>query len=325
MSQTLQGFGTTPGAKAAPPAGDLVKDATIETFQADVLQASLEVPVIVDFWATWCGPCKTLGPILEREVKARGGAVRMVKVDVDKNQMLAQQLRIQSMPTVMVFVGGQPADGFVGAVPESEVKAFVDRSLQMAKQMGLGGGAAPQEGPGAADFVEAGREALSAGDLGQASQLFMQASQMAQEGTDEHAEALAGLALAYATAGQAEQAQAALQAVPAAKSEHPVVAQVRAQLALVGGGADAAEVQEAKAAFEANPDDQGAGYALAEAQTAAGDMEGAMATLLTLIEKDREWNEGAAKAKLLQVFDALGPTHPSVKTGRRRLSSILFS
>jgi putative thioredoxin len=226
------------------------------------------------------------------------------------------------MPTVMAFVGGQPVDGFVGALPESEVRGFIDRIEQAAQQMGLGGGG--QQGPGAAEYVAAGDEAAGAGDLGQAVQLYGQASQMAEEGSDEQAGALAGLARCYLAAGSAEQAQAALDAVPEAKRGHPAVAQVQAQMSL-GGGADDGELAEARAAFEKNPQDMDAGFALAEAQIGAGRSEEAIDTLLGLIERDREWNEGAARAKLLTVFEALGAKDPAVKTGRRRLSSLLFS
>lgn len=312
----------TPSVGGDAPQADLIKDATIETFQADVLETSMQVPVIVDFWATWCGPCKTLGPILENATKARGGKVRMVKVDTDKNQMLAQQLRIQSLPTVMAFVGGQPVDGFMGAVPESEVNAFMDRVLAQAEQMGLSGGNA---GPDPKEILEAAGAALAAGEFGPAISAYAQVAEISEPGSDPFMEALAGVGLTQLAAGDPEAARGTLSQAPEDKVDHPALAQLKAQLAITGDGGDDAELAPLRAAHQANPADQDAAMALAEGLLSAGQQEAAMDTLLDMIAKDREWNESAAREKLLTVFEALGAAHPEVKKARRRLSSILFS
>lgn len=309
--------------QGATGAADLVKDSTIETFQADVLQASMQVPVIVDFWATWCGPCKTLGPLLEKAVHARGGKVRMVKVDVDKNQMLAQQLRIQSMPTVMGFIGGQPVDGFVGAVPESEVNTFIDRLVAAAEQAGLSG--IEPEGMNIGEVIAAGNKALADGDLAMAMQAFGQAANAAEDGSDEQIEAIAGAMQVQMAAGDLDAVRATMSQIPAGKENHPALAQVKAQLELVGQEAPGPELQALQDKHASNPNDQEAAFNYAEGLIGAGRMEEAMAVLLDMITRDREWNENAARQKLLTVFEALGGAHPEVKKARRRLSSLLFS
>ena len=301
------------GGEGAPPA-DLIKDTTVETFEQDVITASLETPVIVDFWADWCGPCKQLGPVLERAVVAAGGKVRLVKIDIDKNQMLASQLRIQSIPTVYAFFQGRPIDGFQGALPESEIKKFVDRLVEAA---GAAGGDAnnPVE-----DYLNAGEAALAEGDVAAAAQLFGQVAQA----DPKNLRALAGLTRCQLSAGDIEKARATFDLVPDDKKKDAAFAGVEAALALAGEGAGA-DLSAARAAAEARPDDLAARFDYAAALIGAGSLDEAIDALLAVIEKDRDWNEGAARQKLLTVFDALGPANPATVRGRRRLSSALFS
>ncbi len=296
------------GETAGPPAGDIIKDATDASFMTDVVEASKTVPVIVDFWATWCGPCRQLGPALEKAVTAAKGAVRLVKVDIDKNPAYAGELRVQSIPAVFAFVDGRPVDGFMGALPDSQVKAFVDK---LAAQSG------PAVSPVDA-LLDMARESLEVGDAGGAAQAY---AQVLQE-DPANAKALGGMAKIYMSSGDAERAREILAMAPA-DAKDPDLDSVRAALAL----ADAAPSETA--AFEqrlaADADDHEARFELAKALAGSGRLEAAVDHLLLILEKDRAWNDEAARKQLLTVFEAAGAGSEIARQGRRRLSAILFS
>ena len=299
------------------PAGagdaDLIKDTSEATFMADVVEASQTVPVIVDFWAPWCGPCKTLGPMLEDAVRAAKGAVKMVKINVDEAQQIAGQLQIQSIPTVYAFFKGQPVDGFQGALPQSEIKAFIDRVIK------AGGGAAP--GEELSEAVAAADDMLAEGAAQDALDTFA-----AILGEDpNHAGAYGGMVRAYIALDQLDQAEAHLNGAPIEISKAPELEAAHAQLQLARQAADAGPVAELHAAVDANPDDMQARFDLAQALYAHGDTQAAVDQLLTLFGKDREWNDGAAKTQLFTIFEALKPNDPIALNGRRKLSSMIFA
>jgi putative thioredoxin len=301
----MLGFGNEPPKAAA----GLIKDATEASFMADVIEASREVPIIVDFWATWCGPCKTLGPMLEAAVTEARGKVRMVKVDVDRNQRIAGQLRIQSIPTVYAFWQGQPVDGFQGAVPASEIRKFIDRVAALAGDGGLG------------EALDAAEAMLAEGAAVEAAETF--AAILGEE--PDNARAFAGLANAYLTLDEIDKAEAFVASASAALAKAPEVEAVRARIDLARQAQSAGPVGELQARVNARPDDHAARYDLALALHAAGNVEAAVDELLELFRRDREWNEGAAKAQLFKIFEALKPQDPLVLRGRRRLSSMIFA
>lgn len=298
---------------AAAPAADLIKDTTEATFMADVVEASQTTPVIVDFWAPWCGPCKTLGPQLEAAVVAAKGAVKMVKINVDEAQNIAGQLQIQSIPTVYAFWQGQPVDGFQGAVPQSEITAFVDRVVKAA------GGEAPSDTLN--DAVAAAEEMLTDGQAEDAAQTFA-----AILGEDPlHAGAYGGMVRAHIAMGALDEAEGRLNGAPMEISKAPELEAAHAQLELARQAADAGPVAELTEAVEADGHNHQARFDLAQALYAHGDAEGAVAQLLDLFRRDREWNEGAAKTQLFTIFDALKANDPVVLNGRRKLSSMIFA
>jgi putative thioredoxin len=289
-----------------------IKDGNLETFAADVLEASRQVPVIVDFWAPWCGPCKQLGPALEKAVAEANGAVKLVKVNIDENQEIARQLRIQSIPTVYAFKNGQPVDGFMGAIPDSQIRTFVQQ---------LAGGASQGGADQAVEVLAAADEAFAAGDIATAAQAYGHVLQ------DEpgHPKAVAGLAKCYLKTGDVDRARKTLQLVRPDGQADEAVRAVEAELKLREQAPGAGNTAEFDAKVAANPNDHQARYDLALALDSKGDRDGALSALLEIVKRDRKWNEDAARKHLVTLFEAMGPTDPRTIDARKRLSAILFS
>jgi len=297
------------GNKEGAQPEDLIKDADMASFMNDVVEASKITPVLVDFWADWCQPCKTLTPLLEKVVMEARGAIKLVKVDADKNQELAQQLRVQSLPTVMAFKDGQPVDSFTGALPESELKKFI------AKFVGDG------HGPNLQDVVIKGVELLAEGKNEEALGVFSQILQADAENLD----AIAGLAKGYLQIGQIDKAREVLKTLTEDRKKHPAIAPVLTSLEFAEARPEEGELIKLKEAAAKSPKDHQALYDLAEGLFAGGQREDAAEALLTIIARDREWNEEAARKLLLKMFEAAGPMDPFTLQTRRKLSSILFS
>ncbi|MBL8669805.1 MAG: thioredoxin [Alphaproteobacteria bacterium] len=301
------GAGTT-----RPGAADVVKDTTTAAFMQDVVEASKTVPVLVDFWATWCGPCKQLGPVIEKVVKSYAGRVKLVKLDTDKNPEIAQQMRIQSIPAVFAFFGGRPVDGFVGALPESQIKAFIDRLLEKSR----GATDSPID-----EALDAAREALAGGDSNTAGALYRRILQA----EPENLEAISGLVRCLLALGKKTEAAQMLDQVPADRRNDKHVQAARAALDLANAGGDAGRIPELSERLAKDANDHQSRFDLALALIAANRREEAIDALLELFRRNREWNEQAARKQLVKVFEALGPTDPLTLSGRRRLSSLMFA
>jgi len=295
---------------AGATAGDgLVKDTTTQGFMKDVIEESKRQPVLVDFWAEWCGPCKQLTPVLEKAVKAAKGKIKLAKMDIDKHPAIPGQMGIQSIPAVIAFVNGQPIDGFMGALPESQIVAFIERMTK-----GKLGGEAQ-------DSLKAADEALAAGDVQTAIELYAQV--LSEEATS--IPALAGLARAYVDAGAFDEAKQTLALVPEAKHGDAAVAAARSALEVAEQAQSAGPIGELEQKVAANPLDHQARFDLAVALNAAGKREQAVDELLAIVKRDRKWNDDGARKQLVQFFEAWGPTDEATVGGRRKLSSVLFA
>jgi len=301
---TLQDFGAT----AAPPDG-LIKDTTTQTFVKDVMEESKRQPVLVDFWAPWCGPCKQLTPVLEKVVRAAKGKVKLVKMNIDEHPAIPGQMGIQSIPAVFAFANGQPVDGFMGALPESQVIAFIERLTK-----GRIGG---EE----ADLLKAADTALVEGNPAEAAELYAQL--LAEDATNVHA--LAGLARCYVETGAIEQAKQTLAMVPAAKANEAPVAAARAALELAEQAQSLGPIADLEQKVAAAPTDYQARFDLAVALNGSGRRQEAVDHLLEIVRRNRQWNDDGARKQLVQFFEAWGPTDEATVDGRRRLSSILFA
>jgi putative thioredoxin len=296
---------------SAPPDSLQVKDTTTRDFMVDVIEESRTQPVLVDFWAPWCGPCKQLAPVLEKTVAASNGAVKLVKMNIDEHPAIAGQLGIQSIPAVIAFVNGQPIDGVMGAVPESQIKTLIDR-------LGAGaGGTAPDP----SELLDAGEAALAGNALTEATEIFAAVLQQ----NPEEPRALAGLARVRLAGGDTEGARAVLDSAPPKLQNDTAIAGARAQIELAERGADLGEIPGLEARLAADPADHQARFDLALALAAAGRNADALDHLLDIVRRDRTWNDDAARKQLVQFFDAWGPTDAVTVAGRRRLSSLLFA
>jgi putative thioredoxin len=296
------------GVAAATPDG-LVKDTTTQTFMKDVIEESRRQPVLVDFWAPWCGPCKQLTPVLEKAVRSAKGKVKLVKMNIDEHPAIPGQMGIQSIPAVIAFVNGQPADGFLGALPEGQVTAFLER---VTKQ---------EIGGEEKELLKAADAALAAGDPAGAAEIYSEIL----AGEPDNLHALAGLARSHVETGDIAQAKLILAKVPEAKRNDSSVAAARAALEVAEQAANLGPVGELEKRVAENPLDHQARFDLAVALNAANRRQEVLDHLLEIVRRDRKWNDDGARKQLVQFFEAWGPTDDHTVAGRRRLSSILFA